>query len=120
MWTTAKPFLEDWIKQRYSPKSVLKEMQKRAPGWLEQLPKVPDQLLNALTQPPFTGRDESTSRLAALEAKLAATKRQQRGLWVLGLGLGALLLNASENLSFDSQSLIYLAVGAVLALLIRG
>lgn len=120
LWTTAKPFLEDWIKQRYSPKSVLKEMQKRAPGWLEQLPKVPDQLLNALTQPPFTGRDESTSRLAALEAKLAATKRQQRGLWVLGLGLGALLLNASENLSFDSQSLIYLAVGAVLALLIRG
>lgn len=120
LWTTAKPFLEDWIKQRYSPKSVLKEMQKRAPGWLEQLPKVPDQLLNALTQPPFTGRDESTSRLAALEAKLAASKRQQRGLWVLGLGLGALLLNASENLSFDSQSLIYLAVGAVLALLIRG
>ncbi len=120
LWTTAKPFLEDWIKQRYSPKSVLKEMQKRAPGWLEQLPKVPDQLLNALTQPPFTGRDESTSRLAALEAKLAATKRQQRGLWVLGLGLGALLLNASENLSFDGQSLVYLAVGAVLALLIRG
>ena len=120
LWTTAKPFLEDWIKQRYSPKSVFKEMQKRAPGWLEQLPKVPDQLLNALTQPPFTGRDESSSRLAALEAKLAATKRQQRGLWVLGLGLGALLLNALENLSFDSQSLIYLAVGAVLALLIRG
>lgn len=120
LWTTAKPFLEDWIKQRYSPKSVLKEMQKRAPGWLEQLPKVPDQLLNALTQPPFTGRDESQSRLAALEAKLAATKRQQKALWVLGLGLGALLLNASENLSFDGQSLVYLAVGAVVALLIRG
>ncbi|HSG59831.1 MAG TPA: ubiquinone biosynthesis regulatory protein kinase UbiB [Pseudomonadales bacterium] len=119
LWTTAKPFLEAWIKQRYSPKSVFKEMQKRAPGWLEQLPKVPDQLLNALTQPPFTGRDDSSKRLAVMEAKLAAAQRQQRGLWMLGLALGAVLLNASDNLRFDSESLVYLAVGAAIALLIR-
>jgi ubiquinone biosynthesis protein len=119
LWTTAKPFLEAWIKQRYSPKSVLKEMQKRAPGWLEQLPKVPDQLLNALTQPPFTGRDNSAQRLAAMEAKVAATQRQQRSLWILGIAIGALVIGATDTLHFDSQSLVYLALGAVIALLIR-
>jgi ubiquinone biosynthesis protein len=120
LWTTAKPFLEDWIKQRYSPKSVLKEMKKRAPGWLEQLPKVPDQLLNALTQPPFTGRSDGNKRLEALEAQVSSNRRRQRMLLVVGLGLGAVLLSRSDNISFDTQSLLYFAVGAVVALLIRG
>ena len=120
LWTTAKPFLEDWIKQRYSPKSVLKEMKKRAPGWLEQLPKVPDQLLNALTQPPFTGRSDGNKRLEALEAQVSSNRRRQRTLLLVGLGLGAVLLSRSDNISFDTQSLLYFAVGAVVALLIRG
>jgi ubiquinone biosynthesis protein len=120
LWTTAKPFLEDWIKQRYSPKSVLKEMQKRAPGWLEQLPKVPDQLLNALNRPPFSGRDNNAERIAQLEVRLAATKRQQRTLWVIALGSLAWVAGSAGVPALDSASLIYFGLGAVLALLIRG
>lgn len=120
LWTTAKPFLEDWIKRRYSPKSVLKEMQKRAPGWLEQLPKVPDQLLNALNHPPFSGRDNNAERIAQLEVRLAATKRQQRTLWVIALGSLAWVAGSTGVPALDSASLIYFGLGAVLALLIRG
>jgi ubiquinone biosynthesis protein len=48
LWATAKPLLEDWIRQRYSPKRLLKLLRHKAPYWLERLPDVPDQLLQAL------------------------------------------------------------------------
>ncbi len=51
LWNTAKPFLEEWMKERYSPKSLLKQFQKQAPGWLEQLPQVPDLVLGRLHTP---------------------------------------------------------------------
>ena len=51
LWNTAKPFLEDWVRERYSPKSLLKQFQKQAPGWLEQLPQVPDLMLGRLHAP---------------------------------------------------------------------
>ena len=52
LWNTAKPFLEEWMRERYSPKSLLKQFQKQAPGWLEQLPQVPDLVLGRLHAPP--------------------------------------------------------------------
>lgn len=48
LWNTAKPFLENWLKERYSPSSILKQIQRYAPGWLEQLPHVPDLVFNRL------------------------------------------------------------------------
>lgn len=52
LWDTAKPFLEQWIKDRYSPKSLAKQLRKYAPGWLEQLPHVPDQIFENLALQP--------------------------------------------------------------------
>jgi len=37
LWQTAQPFLEQWLRDRYSPKSFVKLIKKYAPGWLEQL-----------------------------------------------------------------------------------
>ncbi len=39
------PFLERWVRDRYSPQSVLKKVSHRIPGWLEQLPNLPEALL---------------------------------------------------------------------------
>jgi ubiquinone biosynthesis protein len=50
LWATAKPLLEDWLKQRYSPKRLVKIIKHKLPYWLERLPDVPDQLLKALDQ----------------------------------------------------------------------
>jgi ubiquinone biosynthesis protein len=51
LWSTAQPLLEDWLRQRYSPINLLKKLGRKLPGWLEQLPEVPDQLLNRLATP---------------------------------------------------------------------
>jgi len=50
LWDTAQPFLEDWVQERYSPQSVLRRLQRQAPSWLEQLPQLPEALLDNLQQ----------------------------------------------------------------------
>ena len=50
LWDTAQPFLEDWVQQRYSPQSVFKRLQRHAPSWIEQLPQLPEAVLESLQQ----------------------------------------------------------------------
>ncbi|HBO11322.1 MAG TPA: ubiquinone biosynthesis regulatory protein kinase UbiB, partial [Halieaceae bacterium] len=63
LWDTAQPFLEKWVQDRYSPQSMIKRIQHHAPGWLEQLPRVPDAVLENLRE----ARDSE----ARLQAELA-------------------------------------------------
>ena len=51
LWSTAKPQLEQWLRQRYSPLALARKIKQRLPGWLEQLPEVPDALLRRLDTP---------------------------------------------------------------------
>jgi ubiquinone biosynthesis protein len=50
LWDTAQPFLEEWVQERYSPQSVWKRLQRHAPSWLEQLPQLPDAVIDNLQQ----------------------------------------------------------------------
>ena len=50
LWDTAQPFLEEWVQERYSPQSVFKRLQRHAPSWLEQLPQLPDVVMDSLQQ----------------------------------------------------------------------
>jgi len=48
LWQTAQPYLEKWLKDRYSPKSMLKQFQRYVPDWLEHLPEIPPMIFQAL------------------------------------------------------------------------
>lgn len=48
LWDTAKPFLEQWLAERYAPQTLLKRLQQDAPFWLETLPRIPDLLIKSL------------------------------------------------------------------------
>ena len=68
LWDTAKPFLEDWLRERYSPKSIIKQIQRQAPSILEQLPQVPELLMNRLHAPtPRLKSEENTDLLKSLK-----------------------------------------------------
>ncbi|NDH09083.1 MAG: ubiquinone biosynthesis regulatory protein kinase UbiB [Gammaproteobacteria bacterium] len=41
LWTTAKPFLENWVKQQIGPKAFIKHMKANLPFFVEQLPYMP-------------------------------------------------------------------------------
>lgn len=50
LWKTAKPFLEDWVKQQIGPKAVFTQIKENLPFWGEKLPEMPDLLYKALKQ----------------------------------------------------------------------
>ncbi|MFH6954486.1 ubiquinone biosynthesis regulatory protein kinase UbiB [Pseudoalteromonas sp. XMcav1-K] len=50
LWKTAKPFLEEWVKQQIGPKAVLSQIKENLPFWGEKLPEMPDLLYKALKQ----------------------------------------------------------------------
>ena len=41
LWNTAKPFLEQWLKDRYSPTSIIKKLKKNGPNIIEKISEVP-------------------------------------------------------------------------------
>jgi ubiquinone biosynthesis protein len=50
LWTTAKPFMERWMRERFHPKTFLQELKRYGPEWAEKFPQVPDLLFQAAEQ----------------------------------------------------------------------
>ena len=90
LWDTAKPFLEQWVADRYSLQTVTKRLQEDAPALLETLPLLPDLILNRLRQTP---KGEATPhRPSSRVLPLATLGALSLGLGIAGSGTGWLLL----------------------------
>ncbi len=50
LWTTAKPFLERWLRERFGPKAAFKELKRQLPSWIEKAPQLPNLMHGALTR----------------------------------------------------------------------
>ncbi len=50
LWQTAKPFLEDWMKQRMGAKGLYRAVQENGAEWSEMLPQMPQLMFEALKQ----------------------------------------------------------------------
>lgn len=48
LWDTAKPYLKRWIRKRYSPRTIGKEILYQAPEWIEKFPEIPQLIHGAL------------------------------------------------------------------------
>ena len=49
-WSIAKPFLQEWISERYSPKKLEEWAKKNASQWIEKARKLPEVAENVLDQ----------------------------------------------------------------------
>ncbi len=114
LWSTAKPFLERWMRERFGPKAAFAELKRQLPTWIEKAPKMPGLVHGALTR--LNHMDENQAQLQreimALRKALEEQNRQKRhltlgslvslsglALWwqaialgipeVLGVGIGA-------------------------------
>ncbi len=45
LWDTARPLMEEWMRERRSVRRLLTGLKHDAPIWLERLPTLPDRLL---------------------------------------------------------------------------
>jgi ubiquinone biosynthesis protein len=49
LWTTAKPYLEQWMYNRMGPKAIWKEIKRQAPAWASHAPQMPELIRTTLT-----------------------------------------------------------------------
>jgi ubiquinone biosynthesis protein len=50
LWTTAKPFLERWMREQIGPKAFMRHLKENAPLWAERLPQLPNKIYELLEQ----------------------------------------------------------------------
>jgi len=118
LWATAHPFLERWIVQRFEPGQVFKQVKRHAPDWLEQLPHLPQLVVDSMEQ---VKRIDKT--LIARQNQSPPPPARQRnkalvGTLLVGLGLGSAygaLNDAAQQAS--SPGLLLIVAGALLLLL---
>jgi ubiquinone biosynthesis protein len=87
LWATAQPYLEKWLKDRYSPKAIIKQLKNDLPDLIEKLPQVPPMIFQALEnlQVPASEQPEVKATPHSKPKLLAST-----GAVIAGLGLGLL------------------------------
>jgi len=119
LWTTAQPFLEKWLKDRYSPKSIFKQFKRHVPDWLEHLPQIPPLIFQALQNAP----QASAASAAASESIEKPTSKPGRllnrlGAALLGIGIGLASPHWAEPISqIPANSLILAGIGLLVLLL---
>lgn len=96
LWQTAKPFLENWMKERMGPKGVYRTIKQQAPDWLEKMPHMPQLIFDALNQ--VRNLDDARQRdIRAYEQAKADLQMKNQRTRYLGLALIASALVFSDD-----------------------
>ncbi|MDF1692215.1 MAG: ubiquinone biosynthesis regulatory protein kinase UbiB [Zhongshania sp.] len=113
LWSTAMPFLERWVRDRYSPQSMLKKVSHRLPGWLEQLPNLPEALLERgnTTKHPATGNGNAPQPQGELSAQLRQQSARARNQRIAIMAALAAALIADPSIRHGLQSLPNISIG---------
>ena len=118
LWATAHPFLERWIVQRFEPGQVFKQVKRHAPDWLEQLPHLPQLVVDSMEQVKRIDKTLNTRQDKSQTQPPRQRNKALVGSLLVGLGLGstyATLNDVAQQAS--SPSLLLIAAGALLLLL---
>ena len=122
LWDTAQPFLEEWVAERYSPQSMLRRLQRHAPSWLEQLPQLPDVVMDNLQHARELEQRFNQQQIRAqnLQEKARADTRRRQRQVAAALVCGAAAISAFpgawQQLS-AAPTISWLLAGIGLALL---
>lgn len=85
LWTTAKPFLEKWVREQAGPKAFFTQLRDNLPFYVEQLPHMPRLLNDVLTL-------QKELQYRALEPKQPKPRSMGRSSsFLLGLSVGLIL-----------------------------
>lgn len=84
LWATAKPFLEQWVKEQIGPKAFLRQLKQNIPFFAEQLPHMPRLIFDYLEL-------KKEELIAAKENASTSPKSETSLLHGRGIALGASL-----------------------------
>ena len=83
LWSTAKPFLERWMREQLGPRRLWRELQAEAPHYAKILPELPRLLHGWLRQPLQQGESQALQELLTEQRR---TNRLLQRLLYAGLG----------------------------------
>ncbi|WP_145578386.1 ubiquinone biosynthesis regulatory protein kinase UbiB [Yersinia alsatica] len=86
LWTTAKPFLESWLRDQVGLPAVIRALKEKAPFWAEKFPELPELVYDSLQQHKLL--QQSVDKLSTQMQGQQQRQGQSRYLF----GVGATLL----------------------------
>ncbi len=118
LWKTAKPFLENWMRDRVGPRSVLNRIKYYIPRWIDQTPDLPNLLYGLLKQ---ANAGDLTVRLQRQELEQLRQDLQRASRRNFHTAVGAaLIVSAAVILGFGAQQGIDLWHAPLLSWLLGG
>jgi ubiquinone biosynthesis protein len=93
LWATAHPYLEKWLRDRFHPKTLYKELKRYGPEWMEKFPELPMKIYNNIESLQQFGELAPALKQAADEYhqhKQLKTKRWKRKSLAIIVGAGAI------------------------------
>lgn len=90
LWKTAKPFLENWMREQIGVKAMLSKVKDNLPFWSEKLPEMPDLLYDSLQQIKRLPLQQQRAQLLLLEQQKKGAQAIQWGV----VGATFILLSA--------------------------
>lgn len=88
LWQTAKPFLENWVKEQMGIKAVFSKVKANLPFWNEKLPEIPDLVYDYLK----TNRAAQQAQLTLLQ-QIAQEQQQQSARTTKAIVFAAILIS---------------------------
>ncbi len=121
LWSTALPFLENWMKERVAPPSVIKNLQVHAADWAEQTRQIPQLMFHAIEH--ISNLDQyqknQDGQIEQLREEMRQQEKARRSRW-LGIGLVSsaflLISNSGEQIinAMNPASWVLIAGGIYL------
>lgn len=103
LWQTALPYLENWNTERLNPFTLLRKLQENVPNWIDQLPDLPQQIINAIVQTDQLQQINNSLVQQTQEQRRAMQLRRRRarvgGVFFLGLALAAFVIPTTSTIA---------------------
>jgi len=118
LWKTAKPFLENWMRERAGPRSVANKLKYNLPRWADQLPDLPN-LIQGLLRQANSGEIRVQLPRQDMEELQREIRRANRRSFHATVG-AALLISAALLLGLHGSSGITLSEAPLLSWVLGG
>ena len=97
LWTTAKPFLENWVKEQMGIKAVFSKVKENLPFWNEKLPEIPDLFYDYLKSGVHANHKQEQLIIELTQSQQQQNKRLMFSIFSGANFIGATLLYTSQH-----------------------
>ena len=87
LWQTAKPFLENWVKEQMGVKAVFTKIKDNLPFWNEKLPEIPDLIYDYLK----LGKENQQQQTLLMQKLVVQQTQQSKNVVISILVAGAVI-----------------------------